>query len=308
MTNMKAVQFDRYGDVDVLEVRSVARPVPQAGEVLVQIKAAGINPGETVVRRGGMPGKLPAGQGVDLAGVITEIGSGVESFKAGDEVLGFCAFSSRASQAEFAVVPAFNLAAKPSTVSWEVAGALFTAGATAYAAVHGIGIKTGDVVAISAASGGVGTIAVQLAKRAGATVIGIAGPTSDEWLTGHGAVPVNYGANLASRLKAATPRGHIDAFLDFFGSGYVELAIKELGVRTERVNTTIDLAALIAYPINAYGNLHAAKASVIAELVQLIADGELEIPIAATYPLAQVRDAFRELERRHTRGKIVLCP
>jgi NADPH:quinone reductase-like Zn-dependent oxidoreductase len=305
---MKAVQYDRYGDVDVLEVRSVPRPVPQAGEVLIQVKAAGINPGETVIRRGGMPGKLPSGQGVDLAGIITEVGPGVELFKVGDEVLGFCAFNSRASQAEFAVAPAGNLTVKPSTLSWEVAGALFTAGATAYAAVHGLGIGAGDVVAISAASGGVGTIAVQLAKRAGATVLGIAGPAGDEWLTGHGAVPVNYGADLAGRLKAAMPGGRIDAFLDFFGNGYVELAIDKLGVRPERVNTTIDLAALTAYPIKAFGNLNAAKASVVAELAQLIADGKLEIPIAATYPLEKVRDAFRELERRHTRGKIVLCP
>ena len=86
------------------------------------------------------------------------------------------------------------------------------------------------------------------------------------------------------------------------------MAIGELGVRPERVNTTIDFAALTTYPIKAYGNLHAAKASVVAELAQLIAEGNLEIPIAATYPLDQVRDAFRELERRHTRGKIVLCP
>ena len=305
---MKAVQYDRYGDVDVLEVRSVIRPVPQAGEVLIQVKAAGINPGEIVVRRGGMPGKLPSGQGVDLAGIVTEVGPNVESLKVGDEVLGFCSFNSRASQAEFAVVPAGNLTAKPSAVSWEVAGALFTAGATAYAAVHGLEIAAGDVVVISAASGGVGTIAVQLAKRAGAAVIGIAGPASDEWLSNHEAIPVNYGANLAGRLKAAAPDGRIDVFLDFFGNGYVELAIGELGVLPERVNTTIDLAALTAYPIKAYGNLHAAKASVVAELAQLIADGKLEIPIAATYSLDQVRDAFRELERRHTRGKIVLCP
>ncbi|WP_324678534.1 NADP-dependent oxidoreductase [Hymenobacter sp. GOD-10R] len=308
MPTIKAVQFDDYGDVDVLQVRSVPRPSPKAGEVLLQVKAAGINPGETVVRRGGMPGKLPSGQGVDLAGVVTEVGAGVESFQVGDEVLGFCALNARASQAEFAIAPADNLTAKPSTVSWDVAGALFTAGATAYAAVRAVGLAPRDVVAISAATGGVGTIAVQLAKRAGATVLGIAGPSGNDWLTGHGAIPVNYGPTLADRLKAAAPGGRIDAFLDFFGTGYVQLAIHDLGVQPARVNTTIDLAALTAFPVKAHGNLHAARASVMAELVQLIAAGELEIPIAATYPLDQVRDAFRALEQRHTRGKIVLRP
>jgi NADPH:quinone reductase-like Zn-dependent oxidoreductase len=307
MPAMKAVQFDDYGEVEVLQVRSVPRPSPKAGEVLVRVKAAGINPGETVVRRGGMPGKLPSGQGVDLAGVVTEVGAGVESFQIGDEVLGFCALTARASQAEFAVAPAANLTAKPLAVSWDVAGALFTAGVTAYAAIRAVGLAPGEVVAISAATG-VGTIAVQLAKRAGATVLGIAGPTGDAWLTGQGVIPVNYGASLADRLKAAAPEGRIDAFLDFFGNGYVQLALQELGVQPGRVNTTIDLAALTAFPIKAHGNLHAAKVSVVAELAQLIADGELEIPIAAIYPLDQVRDAFRVLEQRHTRGKIVLRP
>ena len=255
-----------------------------------------------------MPGKLPSGQGVDLAGVVTEMGAGVESFRVGDEVLGFCALTARASQAEFAIAPAANLTAKPPGVSWDEAGALFTAGVTAYAAIRAVGLAPGEVVAISAATGGVGTIAVQLAKRAGAIVLGIAGPAGDAWLAGHGATPVNYGASLAGRLRAAAPGGRIDAFLDFFGNGYVQLALQELGVPPGRVNTTIDLAALTAFPIKAHGNLHAAKASVVAELARLIADGELEIPIAATYPLDQVREAFRRLEQRHTRGKIVLRP
>jgi NADPH:quinone reductase-like Zn-dependent oxidoreductase len=291
------VQFEDNGEVEVLHVRYVPRPSPKPGEVLLRVKAAGINPGETVVRRGGMPGKRPSGQGVDLAGIVTEVGPGGESFQVGYEVLGFCALTARASQAELAVAPAANLTAKLLAVSWDVAGALFTAGVTAYAAIRAVRLAPGEVVTISAATGGVGTIAVQLAKRAGATVLGIAGPAGDAWLTGQGVIPVNCGASLADRLKAAAPGGRIDAFLDFFGNGYVQLALQELGVPPGRVNTTIDLASL---PIKAHGNLDAAKASVVAELVQLIARGELEISIAATYPLDQVRDAFRVLEQRHT--------
>jgi NADPH:quinone reductase-like Zn-dependent oxidoreductase len=302
---MKAVQLDHYGDVDVLEVRQVPRPSPGTGEVLVAVKAAGINPGETVIRRGAMPGPLPTGQGADLAGVVAEVGPGVEAFAVGDEVLGFCPNNARASQAEFAVVPANNLTPKPPEVSWEVAGALFTAGTAAYAAVRAVELAAGDTVAVAAAAGGIGTIAVQLAKRAGATVLGIAGPSSDDWLSAHGVIPVNYGDDLADRLRAAAPQGRINAFLDFFGGGYVKLAVTDLGVPPQRVNTCIDFAALVTFPVKAAGS---ANAGVLAELAKLIADGELEIPIAAIYPLDEIRQAFRTLEQRHTRGKIVLRP
>lgn len=308
MNDMKAVQLDGYGDVDVLHVRRVPRPVPKEGEVLVAVKAAGINPGETVVRRGMMPASLPMGQGADLAGVVAEIGEGVDVFAIGDEVLGFCAPAARASQAEYAIAPASNLTSKPREVPWDVAGALFTAGSTAYAAVRAVDIGEGDTVAVSAASGGVGSIAVQLAGRAGATVLGIAGPSSDAWLSSHGVRSVNYGDGLADRLRAAAPHGRIDAFLDFFGTGYVQLAVNGLGISPDRVNTTADLAALVSYPVKAQGTLYAARAEVMAELAALIAAGDLEIPIAATYALEQVREAFRALERRHTRGKIVLRP
>jgi NADPH:quinone reductase-like Zn-dependent oxidoreductase len=274
--------------------------------VLVAVKTAGINPGETVIRRGAMPGPLPTGQGADLAGLIAEVGSGVDAFKVGDEVLGFCPNSSRASQAEFAVVPAKNLTRKPPEVSWEVAGALFAAGTTAYSGVRAVAVAAGDTVVVSAASGGVGTIAVQLAKHAGATVIGIASPSSDDWLFAHGVIPVNHGDNLADRLKAAAPQGRIDAFLDFFGGGYVKLAVEELGVPPRRVNTSIDFPALVTYPIQAAGSAHAANADVLAELAKLLANGDIEVPIAGVYPLDDVRQAYRELEQRHTMGKIVL--
>lgn len=305
---MRAVQLDGYGDVDVLQVRSIPRPSPAPGEVLVAVRAAGVNPGETVVRRGMMPSPLPMGQGADLAGTVEEVGEAVATFRPGDEVLGFCAPSARASHAEYAIAPAVNLTAKPVGLSWDVAGSLFTAGSTAYAGVHAVGVKSGDTIAVSAASGGVGCIAVQLARRAGATVLGIAGPSSDGWLHRHGVVPVNYGDGLAERLRAASPCGRIDAFLDFFGDGYVRLAVDELSVSPDRVNTTADLAALVSYPVKAQGTLWAARAEVMAELAALAAEGELEIPIAARYPLEEVREAFRVLERRHTRGKIVLRP
>ncbi|WP_052616464.1 NADP-dependent oxidoreductase [Mycobacteroides abscessus] len=306
----KAVQFDQYGGIDVLQVRDVPRPVPAPDEVLVQVRAAGINPGEAKIRTGMLhdrfPATFPSGQGSDLAGVVVEAGHGVARFAPGDEVFGYT--DNRASHAEFVVVPASQLVTKPEGLSWEVAGSLFVAGSTAYAAVGSVHLSPGDVVAVSAAAGGVGTIAVQLARAAGATVIGIAGPDNDEWLTAHGVIPVNYGDGLAERIKAAAPQGRVDAFLDLFGGGYVDLALNELGVDLQRIDTIIDFAAIERYGVQSVGNAEGASAQVLSELAALIVDGKLEVTVAQTFPLDAVRSAYELLERQHTRGKIVLVP
>jgi NADPH:quinone reductase-like Zn-dependent oxidoreductase len=306
----RAVRFDRYGGIDVLEVREVDRPSPGDGEVLVAVKAAGINPGETLIREGALheiyPTIFPSGQGSDLAGVVAEVGPGVETFEEGDEALGFT--NQRASHAEFVVVPANQLTTRPPAVSWEVGGGLFVAGTTAYAAVRSVELTSDDTVAVAGAAGGVGSIGVQLAKRNGATVVGIAGPTHDEWLTAHGVIPVNYGDALVDRLRVAAPDGRVDAFLDFFGGGYVELAVTELQIGPNRVDTVIDIPAVERFDVKFVGNADAADAGVLAALAALIAVGELEVPIAEVLPLDEVQRAYRTLERRHTRGKIILRP
>lgn len=307
---MKAVRFDRYGDVDVLEVRTVPRPVAEAGQLLVKVEAAGINPGEAAIRKGLLhdrwPASFPSGEGSDLAGFVEGIGEGVADFRGGDEVFGFT--DERASHAEYVVVPQEQLTAKPKGVPWEVAGSLFVAGTTAYAAIRAVDLKDGDTVVIANAAGGVGVLAVQLAKRAGATVIGIASAANDAWLSAHGAIPVNYGDNLGSRLEAAAPSGHVNAFLDFFGGGYVALAVEDLGIEPQRVNTIIDFEAAAKFKTKAAGGMEAADVRVLAELAELIEAGSLKAEIAKVYPLEDVREAFRDLEGRHTRGKIVLRP
>jgi NADPH:quinone reductase-like Zn-dependent oxidoreductase len=306
----KAVQFDSYGDVDVLEVRDVPHPVPEAGEVLVEVKATGINPSEAAIRAGAVhdlfPATFPSGQGSDLAGVVAELGSGVSSFAVGDEVIGFS--NRRSSHAEYVTVPADQLTPKPAAVPWEVAGSLYVAGVTAYAAVRAVHLTPGETVAIAGAAGGVGSIAVQLARRAGATVLAIAGPSNDAWLADHGAVPVNYGDDLPARLRAAAPSGHIDALLDFYGGGYVAMAVEDLKVLRERVDTIADFAAAAQFGVLTAGGADASTAAVLAELADLVALGELEVPIAGVFALDDVRDAFREVELRHTRGKLVLRP
>ncbi|MBB5918518.1 NADPH:quinone reductase-like Zn-dependent oxidoreductase [Nocardia transvalensis] len=304
----QAVRFDRYGDIDVLDVVEVPDPVPGSGEVVVAVVAAGINPGETKIRSGALhdrwPATFPSGQGSDFAGRISAVGSGVSGLAVGDEVIGFT--HKRASHATHVVASVDQVAPKPAEVPWDVAGSLFVAGTTAFAAVRAVEAGKDDVVVVSAAAGGVGSVAVQLLRARGATVIGIAGPDNQEWLRSLGVVPVGYGDGLAERIRAVAPSG-VDAFLDFHGDGYVDLAL-ELGVGLERINTVIDFAAVQKYGVKSEGNGAADTIDVLAELADLVAAGTLIVPIAATYPLAQVRDAYRELEQGHTRGKIVLHP
>ncbi len=303
-----AVRFDEYGDIDVLKVVEVARPVPGPGQVLVKVVAVGINPGESSIRKGLLeamfPATFPSGEGSDLAGIVVETAPDVTLFAAGDEVLGFV--NTRSSHAELVVADVDKLVPRPGSVSWDAAGSLFVAGTTAYAAVRAVNLITGETVVVSGAAGGVGSLVVQLAVNAGATVIGLASEGHHAWLTGHGVVPVVYGDGVADRIGTATG-GRIDAFIDTFGGGYVEMAI-DLGVPPDRIETIIDRNAAQKYGTKIDGNAAAASAEVLAELAGLISEGRLEIPIASRYPLAEVREAFRELEQRHTLGKIVLEP
>jgi NADPH:quinone reductase-like Zn-dependent oxidoreductase len=304
----KAVRFTEYGGIDVLQVVEVERPAPGQGQVLVRMVAAGINPGEAAIRRGLMhdrfPATFPSGEGSDLAGIVEELGAGVTGFSVGDEVIGFT--ENRAGQAEYVLVEARDLTPRPAAVPWEQAGALFVAGTTAYAAVRAVGLTPGQTVVVSGAAGGVGSIAVQLAVQSGATVIALASAANHEWLTAHGAVPVAYGEGVADRIRAVAG-GTPDAFIDTFGDGYVDVAVS-LGVPSDRINTIIDFAAAAKHGTKTDGNSAAANADVLRELAALIAEGKLEIPIAGTYRLDDVREAYRELEQRHTRGKIVLVP
>ena len=304
----RAVKFDQYGGIDVLNVVEVPRPVPGKGQVLVRIKAAGINPGEGSIREGKFakvwPTTFPSGEGSDLAGTVEEVGEGVKNIKVGDEVIGFT--DNRASHAEFVLVETGHLIPRPAKVPWEQAGALFVVGTTAYAAVKAVALKSGDTVVVSGAAGGVGSIIVQLAKNTGAKVIGLSSEANHAWLSGKGITPVAYGEGMADRIRKAAG-GRIDAFIDAHGGGYVELAI-ELGVVPDRINTIIDFEAAKKYGVKTAGSQDGAKAEVLSELAEMIATGRLEIPIAKVYHLADVREAYRELEQHHTHGKIVLVP
>lgn len=304
----RAVRFDRYGDRDVLYVADVERPEPEHGEVVVEVRAAGINPGEAAIRKGALaasfPATFPSGEGSDLAGVISAVGEGVTEFAVGDAVMGWS--WRRSSQAEYVAVPVTQLIPKPPQLSWEVAGSLYVVGCTAYAAVRAVGVERGDTVAVSGAAGGVGTVVVQLLRTKAATALGIASPPHHAWLAAHGVIPVSYGDGLAERLRTAAPDG-IDAFIDLFGPQYVELAV-DLGIAKDRIETIVSRDKAKELGTKAEGSADASTTEVLSQMADLVASGQIEIPIAATYKLDQVRDAFAELERRHTLGKIVLIP
>lgn len=307
-TTYRAVKFDRYGGIDVLHVEEVALPEPGKGQVLVRVRAAGINPGEAAIREGlfskQWPASFPSGQGSDFAGVVEKLGPQVKNFAQGDEVIGFT--DNRSSQAEYVLAEVNHLVRRPVHVPWEQAGALFVAGTTAYAAVRSVALNAGDTLVISGAAGGVGSIALQLAVIAGAKVIGLASREHHSWISGKGAIPVSYGQGMKERIMAAA-NARIDAFIDTYGHGYVELAL-QLGVHPDRIDTIIDYPAAKKFGVKTAGNAQGATAEVMAELAALIDKGRLEIPIERVFPLTQVQDAYRQLERRHTQGKIVLVP
>jgi NADPH:quinone reductase-like Zn-dependent oxidoreductase len=304
--NVRAVRFDQYGGRDVLYIADVEIPTASAGEVVVAVRAAALNPGEAAIRSGAMeerfPATFPSGEGSDLAGVVHAIGEGVSQFAVGDDVLGWS--ERRSSHAEFVAVPVTQLIGKPASMSWDVAGSLYVVGCTGFVAVRAVDVSPGDVVAVSAAAGGVGTVVVQLLRTKGATVLGIASEAHHEWLEAHGVTPVTYGEGLADRLKA---HGRIDAFIDLFGPDYVQLAV-DLGIPKDRIETIISFEKAFQLGTKAQGSAEGSTTEVLSAMADLVASGQIEIPIAGTYPLEKVRDAYAELEKRHTLGKIVLVP
>src|SRR5450755_2254495 len=251
---MRAVRFDDYGGIEVLEVRDVARPEPGPDQVLVAVRAAGINIGEAKIREGQVreifPASFPSGEGSDLAGVVEQVGANVKGVAVGEEVIGYT--DNRASHAEYVLVEAANLTAKPPEVPWEVAGALFVAGVTGVATVRGVAPTAREAVVIAGAGGGVGVFAVQLALRTGARVIALASDRHHAWLLKRGAVPVAYGDDVSERITNAAEETPVAALIDLVGGGYVELAL-ELGIATDRIDTIVDFPSIEKYGVKGDG-------------------------------------------------------
>ncbi len=304
-----AVQFvESFGGPEALQLREVPLPLVGPGQIRVRVLAAGLNPmdwfmtsdSETATRFGL---SLPCGFGNDYAGIVDKVGDGVTGFRAGDRVFG-AAFSR--SIADYVIVNApGNIGAggdvhhTPRGLDDHVAGALSIAGSTASAALAVVNPTSSDTVLIGGAGGGVGVFAVQLARLAGARVIGTGSAASADALRALGAEPVTYGDGLADRLRGLAPDG-ITAAIDLHGTDTIAVA-RELGVSDERMTT-------IAAQIDGVTPANGANVTpgAIEEIARLAADGKLRVPIAHTFPVDQIQAAVELQAGRHVHGKVVI--
>ncbi|MGK9148614.1 NADP-dependent oxidoreductase [Plantibacter flavus] len=299
------VRFDAFGGPEVFRLVEGDIPRPGHGEVRVRVIVAGLNPvdyklaasPEALASYGR---ELPSGNGNDFAGVVDGVGTGVTGFATGDRVYGGHRFF---AQADFLTAPADILHHLPPGLTLEQAGALDIAGRAALASVAAVGVGPRDTVLVSAAAGGVGVLAAQLAKRAGAVVLGTAGDRNQEFLRGLGVIPVLYGDGLRGRVEAAAPAG-ITAVVDTHGRETLQLAV-DLGVAPERVNTIADRPFAAEHGFSGVGG-QAATLDQLAELGEWIGRGEIVLPIDSVWPMERVVDAYRHLIDGRIRGKVVL--
>jgi NADPH:quinone reductase-like Zn-dependent oxidoreductase len=303
----RAVQLGSFGGPEILNVREVPVPPAGPGQIRVRVTAAGLNPMDWIMTadadtaaRFGL--SLPAGFGTDYAGVVDQVGDGVTGFAPGDRVFGGAL--SRAV-ADFVVVDATGETAAneahltPDGVDDRTAATLTIAGRTASAALAAVDPGPGDTVLIGGAGGGVGVFAVQLARLSGARVIGTGSARSADHLRALGAEPVTYGEGLADRVRAIAPDG-VTAAIDLHGVETVHVA-RKLGVPDSRICT-------IAAQVDGVAAANGANAApgVLEEIAHLVATGRLRVPVAASFPIEEVRRAVELQAGRHVQGKVVI--
>ncbi|AGL19909.1 NADP-dependent oxidoreductase [Actinoplanes sp. N902-109] len=297
---MRAVVFDRFGPPEVLRVAEVADPVPGPGEVRVRVRAAGVQPFDVGFRRGTMPrvtASFPQQIGQEYSGVVDQLGPEVTGWAPGAAVLGSTMLN---GCAELLVVAAGTVVPQPPELDFPAAAALVAAAQTAAGALEWLGVGPGDVLLIHAGAGSVGTVATQLARRAGAVVIGTASPANHDYLRELGAIPVPYGEGLVEAVRATGHR--VTVALDAAGGAAVDQSIA-LGVEPQRVGTIVDDAAAGRHgaPVVRAGRDPGRLAAVVA----LAAKGELVMPVRE-FPFEQVARAHATVESRHGRGKVVV--
>lgn len=299
---MRAAVYSRTGDpADVLSVSEVGEPHAGPGQVRIAVRAAGVNPIDWKIVTG-MTGATPSAPkvpGIDAAGVVDEVGDGVTGVQPGDAVFGH---ASGGSAAEYAVLTAW--APKPDAASFEVAGGLPVAGETAVRVLDLLGLQPGQTVVIDGASGGVGIVTVQVALTRGLRVIGTAGETNQAFVSSLGALPTTHGPGLADRVRALAPEG-IGGGVDTAGRGSVHDLVVLTGDPAKVVTIADFGAAELGVQVTSGGGGQAAR---LAEVADLLAAGGLEVPIARTYPLDRIGEAYAESRGGHVRGKLVLIP
>jgi NADPH:quinone reductase-like Zn-dependent oxidoreductase len=308
-TVSRAVVYERYGGPEVLALREVPEPHAGPGEVRVRVVAAGLNPMDWGLAllpdlAGQFGLSLPSGFGFDFAGVVDEVDHGAEGFAIGDRVHGGALGRAVADYVVMKSPPGVPDALwhTPEGISHEVASTLPVAGLTACAALEVIDLRPGDTILVGGAAGGVGVFVVQLAKLAGATVIGTCSEATFPFLRKWGAEPVAYGAGLADRVRMLAPDGPTAA-TDLRGTETAETALA-LGVAPERIST-------IAAGPNPPGGVRAtggseARLGAMERITDAIVAGRLTVPVAETFPIERIRDAVTMQAGFHVHGKIVV--
>lgn len=304
---MKAIVTNGYGGPETLEL--VDRPMPKVSpdQVLVRVRAAGVNPVDWKVVAGGLDAIMyvhfPLIPGWDAAGVVEETGADATEYEVGDEVMGYVRRDEvgNGTYAEYVAAPVRTLARKPSVFSWQQAAGLPLAGLTAYQSMERVGLGDGETVLVHAAAGGVGAFAVQLAVARGARVIGTASERNHDFLRSLGAEPVTYGEGLADRVRDLAPEG-VDAALDYVGGDAVDVSRQLLG-DPSRVASVADQGVR-----EKGGHLVWVRPDPVdlAHLADLADAGRLTVNVDAALPLEDAAEAFRRSASGRTRGKLVL--
>ena len=302
-----AVQYDRYGGFDVVELVPQERPEPGPGDVVVEVVAAGLNHVERFLREGKLRDHVdlafPAHQGVDFAGIVRARGSEVRDLKVGDEVMGHA--PDGGAHATWVRAPRGAVIKKPEHVGWEVAGGLYLAGCTAATVVRDLKLGPDDTVVISAAAGGVGHIECQLARDAGATVIGLGSPRNHDALRQIGVRPVAYGEGEEQRIRDIAEDRPITAFIDNREHGEnVDLAAR-LGVNPKRFVSSEDRRDLEIRFLRAPGD-DTEAAEMLTTLGDLVQRHKVQFIISGYYPFEYIVDAYEDLAEMHSRGKVVV--
>ncbi|GJF27368.1 NADPH:quinone reductase [Kitasatospora sp. NE20-6] len=297
----KAFAYRAYGGPENQEFLERPVPSPGPGQLLVLVRAAGVNPVDWKIRNGwlGTAGPLPGVLGVEASGVVQQTGPGVDGFAPGEEVFGTAVAG---GYAEHTLLDAAGTAHKPLGVTFAEAAALPVAAATAYDAVEQLGLEAGRTLLVLGIAGGVGSAAAQIARARGLTVVGTASDRNREYVESLGAVQIRYGEGVADRVRAAAPDG-VDGIIDLIGGEDLREAAPVLADRT-RLVSTVDAGTAAAL---GGGAVHRAPAgAALTALAGLVTDGALDPRITASYPLDRAPEALAEVETGHARGKLVL--
>ncbi|MCZ9347911.1 NADP-dependent oxidoreductase [Streptomyces sp. TRM76130] len=295
---MRKVSFAEFGGPDVLRLIDADEPHAGPGQVRVAVRAAGVNPVDWRVREGQVlgahPTELPAGVGLDAAGVVDEVGSGVEGVELGDRVFG----EGSGTYAEFAVLSAW--ARMPEGLTFAEAAGYPSVVETALRVLREVGVRPGQTLLVSGASGGVGSAVLQIARDRGIAVIGIAGAANQEYLRSLGAAATTYGEGWEERVRRLGP---VDAALDLAGSG----VLRELVELTGDPRKVISIADLGAPDLGVrFSGVAGSVPDALAEAVDLIERGGLHIPVEKSYPLAEAAAAHADSQAGHARGRRVM--